>query len=64
MTLPALTQGTDYATFTVTASDWSYPVSPSNVDVTVTVPVAPSGAAIPTTTTAINVGSPRQGGHQ
>ena len=33
-------------------------MSQGSVDVTVTVPIAPSGAAIPTTTTAINVGSP------
>ena len=52
----AQTQGADYATFTITASDSSYPASQGSVDVTVTVPIAPSGASIPTTMTAINVG--------
>ncbi len=53
----AQTQGADYATFTITASDSSYPAkSAGSVDVTVTVPIAPSGASIPTTMTAINVG--------
>jgi YVTN family beta-propeller protein len=51
----AQTQGPDYATFTVTASDNVYPGGLST-DFTVTVPIAPSGAAIPITTTAINVG--------
>jgi YVTN family beta-propeller protein/VCBS repeat-containing protein len=41
--------------FTVTASDNVYPGALST-DVVVTVPVAPSGAAIPVTTTPINVG--------
>jgi YVTN family beta-propeller protein len=51
----AQTQGPDYATFTVTASDNVYPGA-GTTDVSVTVPIAPSGATIPITTTAINVG--------
>jgi YVTN family beta-propeller protein len=52
----ARTEGPDYATFTVTASDEFYPGGPGSIDVTVTVPIAPSGAAIPVTTTPINLG--------
>ena len=60
----ALTQGADYTTFTVTASDSVYPASQGNVAVTVTVPIVAIWSGDPDNDDGYQRGIARQGGHQ